>query len=202
MTKRSSLRSIPALVSTALLVTLVGCSSTTGGSTTGGSSTQGGSSASSPGPTSAGTTGSVAPPAPTQASGPVDVCKLVTSADAQAALGKPVRPAKAKSLGPTGKEGASCTYESTDFANGTANGVALTVTFFPRSAMSKSQYDDTWRTNGGKAVAGLGESAWLFAGILNIYDHGATLGVGIVSLKTEATLDKLEPIAKLALGRV
>ncbi|HEY8621940.1 MAG TPA: hypothetical protein VIM01_17900 [Dermatophilaceae bacterium] len=201
MTMRSSLRSIPALVSAALLVALVGCGSTTGGSTTGGGTT-GDSSASSPGPTSAGTTGSVAPPAPTQASGPVDVCKLVTSADAQAALGKPVRPAKTKSLGPTGKEGASCTYESTDFANGTANGVALAVTFFPHSAMSKSQYDDTWRANGGKAVAGLGESAWLFAGILNIYDHGATLGVGIVSLKTEATLDKLEPVAKLALGRV
>jgi len=54
MTMRSSLRSIPALVSAALLVALVGCGSTTGGSTTGGSttggsSTQGGSSASSPG---------------------------------------------------------------------------------------------------------------------------------------------------------
>jgi hypothetical protein len=201
MTRRSSLRPLLPLVSAVLLVTLVGCGSSTGARTAGEGTTPGGSSATTSGPTGANTTSSVTTPAPTEANGPVDACKLITSAEAQAALGKPVRAAKTKALGPNG-EGATCTYESTDFADGTANGVALTITLFPHSAMSKSEYDDVWRTNKNKAVAGLGESAWFLGGLLNIYDHGATLGVSIVSLKTEARLDKLEPVAKLALGRV
>lgn len=203
MTRRSSLRPLLPLVSAVLLVTLVGCGSSTGAGTgtAGEGTTPGGSSATTSRPTGANTTSSVTTPASSPASGPVDACRLITSAEARAALGKPVRAAKTKALGPNG-EGATCTYESTDFADGTANGVALTITLFPHSGMSKSEYDDAWRTNKHKAVAGLGESAWFLGGLLNIYDHGTTLGVSIVSLKTEATLDKVEPIAKLALGRV
>jgi hypothetical protein len=206
MTTPSKRRLLLALVSAVLLVTLVGCGSSSGesgaGATAPGSTAPGGSSAASPQPTGAGTTaGSASTPATTKATGPVDACRLITSAEARAALGKPVRAAKTKALGPNG-EGATCTYESTDFADGTANGVALTITLFPHTAMSKSEYDDAWRTNKNKAVAGLGESAWFLGGLLNIYDHGTTLGVSIVSLKTEATLAKVEPVARLALGRV
>jgi hypothetical protein len=164
MTTRSSLRPLLPWVSAALLVTLVGCGSSTGASTAGGGNTpgggstpggsaSGGTSSTSAEPTAADTTGAVAPPAPTQASGPADACKLVRSGEAKAALGKPVRAAKVTALGPKG-EGATCTYESTDFANGTADGMALAITLFPHSGMGRSQYDDAWRTTGSRLFPG------------------------------------------------
>jgi len=137
----------------------------------------------------------------TQASGPADACKLVTPDQAQAALGKPVKPAKAKSLGPAG-QGASCTYESTDFANGTSAGLALTISFFPHSSMSKSQFDKNYGGTGSRSLAGLGDSAWYLGGILNVYDHGANLSIAIVSLRAEATADQLARVARLAIQRI
>lgn len=136
-----------------------------------------------------------------QASGPADACQLVTPAEAQAALGKAVRPGKSKLLGPNG-QGASCTYETTDFANGTAAGLALTITFFPHTSMAKAQFDAAYSGNGFRAVSGLGDGAWYRGGILNVYAHGATLGVTIVSLNAEATAAQLEPVTRLALTRI
>jgi hypothetical protein len=197
-----------ALVTTVLLVTLVGCSSNSPGADVTSPTTPGNtvapvaSPAASSRPTSAGTpTRPVAAPATTGPSSPVDACRLITPAEARNALGKPVRAGKTKTLGAHG-EGATCTYESTDFADGTANGMALTITLFPHSAMSRSDWDDAWRANHHRSVAGLGESAWFLGGVLDVYDHGTTIGVSIVSLKTEATLGKVEPVARLALGRV
>jgi hypothetical protein len=210
MTIRYSLRLVPGVMSAVLLVLLVGCSSSStddvaGTAAPGGTPAPGGSSVAAPHPTGARTpTGSAASspaPATTQPTGPGDACRLVTSAEARAVLGKPVRAGKSRPLGPHG-EGATCTYESTDFADGTANGTALTITLFSHSAMSRSEWDDAWRSNKHKPVAGLGESAWFLGGVLDIYDRGTTIGVGIVSLKTEATLATVEPVARLALGRV
>jgi hypothetical protein len=137
-------------------------------------------------------------PATTSASGPGDACRLITPAEAQTALGKPVKAAKARTLG----SGANCTYESTDFANGTAAGLALTITFFPRSSMSKAQFDKTYGSNGSRAVPGLGDGSWYLGGMLNIYDHGANLSIAIVSLRAEATVDQLTPVARLAIQRI
>jgi hypothetical protein len=147
---------------------------------------------------------SAAPKGTTRASrptGPADACKLVTPAEAQAALGKPVRPSKAKQLGPSG-QGANCTYETTDFADGTAAGLALTITLFAHTSMTKAQFDTTYSGNKFTAVPGLGGSAWYRGGILNVYDHGASLGVSIVSLNAEATVAQLEPLTRLALTRI
>jgi len=148
------------------------------------------------------TSSSAAANGTTQASGPADACTLVTPAEAQAALGKPVRPAKAKAVGPAGQQGASCTYESTDFANGTSAGLALVFTVFSHSSMSQSQFDVVYSGNGSKAVPGLGDSAWFRGGMLNVYDNGANLSVAIVSLSTEATVNQLTPVARLALQRI
>jgi len=147
---------------------------------------------------------SAAPAATTRASqpssGPADACKLVSAAEAQAALGKPVRPAKAKA-GATGRS-ANCTYESTDFANGTAAGLALVITYFPHSSMTKTQFDANYGGNGSRAVTGLGDSAWYLGGMLNVYAQGANLSVTIVSLNAEATVAQLEPVARRALARI
>ncbi|MEP6598010.1 MAG: hypothetical protein ABJB98_01010 [Actinomycetota bacterium] len=201
MTIRTSVRPPLAMATAFLLVTLVGC----GGSTAGGKSAVG--------PTGAGGTSSSASAssvasdstsadATTAASGPVDACKLVTSAEAQAILGKPVRPAKTKALGPTRQEGAGCTYESTDFANGTSAGQALVISFFPHSQLSQSLFDTNYRSFGDQAVPGLGDSAWYLHGMLNVYYHGSHFSVSIVSLTAEATLAQLTPVARTAIPRI
>lgn len=173
-----------------MLLALAGC----------GNSTPNAQSAAPDGQTSPGKAGSAAAEKP---SGPPDACKLVTPAEAQAALGKPVRPAKARLVGPADGQGATCTYESTDFANGTAAGKALTITVFPRVSIKKSDWDKTWRDdNAFGAVPGLGDSAWFKGGLLNVWAHEATLSVAIVSLQTEATVGQLVPIARLALPRI
>lgn len=153
MTTRTHLRPLLPWATAALLLTLVGCSST-GASTAGGGTTPGGSSSTSAGPTAADTTGAVAPPAPTQASGPVDACKLVTSAEAKAALGKPVRAAKVTALGPEG-EGATCTYQSTDFAYGTADGMALAITLSPRAPRAGASTTTPGAPTGSRPFPGL-----------------------------------------------
>ncbi|PZS34319.1 MAG: hypothetical protein DLM58_05930 [Pseudonocardiales bacterium] len=131
-----------------------------------------------------------------------DACALVTPAEAQHTLGKPVRPAKAKTVGAIGHQGFTCTYESTDFANGTAAGLALVLTFFPKSSISKEQFDTVHSGNGAKAVPGLGDSAWYLSGMLNFYVGGASLSVSIVSLTSEAAADQLAAVARIAIQRI
>jgi hypothetical protein len=68
--------------------------------------------------------------------------------------------------------------------------------------MTKAQFDAVWSGNKYSAVPGLGDGAWYRGGLLNVYNHGASLGVAIVSLKAEATVNQLTPIARLALPRI
>lgn len=199
MTRRINGRARLPLAGAAVLVALVGCSTSTAPTDKPAQPAGSHSTGSAGGSTRAGATSR--PSAAAQASGPADACKLVTPAEAQAALGKAVKPAKAKQLGPTG-QGANCTYESTDFANGTAAGRALTITVFPHSSMSRSQFDKNYGANGSLAVPGLGDGAWYLGGVLNVYAHGANLSVAIVSLTTVATVDMLAPVTRLALQRI
>lgn len=185
------------LVLTSLLGGAVGCSSSKADKSAGparaGAGVSSGASASQP--ITAG------PSAAKAAGGKPDACRLVTAAEARAALGKAVRPAKAKAVGATGRA-ASCTYESTDFATGTSGGAALVLTLFPHSSMSKAQFDSVYSANGSRAVPGLGDGAWYLSGMLNIYAHGSNLSVSIVSLTGEATADQLAAVAKPAVQRL
>ncbi|MFN2518497.1 MAG: hypothetical protein ABR604_05535 [Jatrophihabitantaceae bacterium] len=186
------------LASTTVACLLAACTSSSSGShnaTAAGRQSSGGAIATA-------TSSSTAANGATPVGGPVDACSLVTSAEARAFLGKPVKPPKGKALGVGAVRGSSCVFQSTDFADRTAAGLALTISFFPHSTLSRSQFDKTYGDGGAKAVPGLGESAWFLGGILNVYDHGANLSVSIVSLRAEATLGQLEPVARLALGRV
>ncbi len=189
MSRPASLRPVLAVMGVALLLALTAC----------GSSTPTPKSAAPSGLASPGTTGSAGAKAQ---SGPPDACKLLTPAEAQTALGKPVRPAKAALVGPAEVQGATCTYESTDFANGTAAGKALTITLFPRVPLKQSDWDKTWADNTFQAVPGLGDSAWFKGGLLNVWAGGATLAVSVVSLQTEPTVDQLVSIARLAVPRI
>ncbi len=189
MSRPASLRPVLAVMGVALLLALAACSSSTPTSK----------SAAPSGQASAGTTGSAAAKTP---AGPPDACKLVTPAEAQTALAKPVRPAKAALVGPAEAQGASCTYETTDFATGTTAGKALTITVLPRVSIKQSDWDKTWADSGFKAVPGLGDSAWFQGVLLNVWAGGATLAVSIVSLQTEATVDQLASIARLAVPRI
>lgn len=142
------------------------------------------------------------PDASGQQRGSIDACTLLTPAEARSALGKPVKSAKAKKLGVPGQEAGSCSYESTDFANGTADGLALVFTYFPHSSMSRAVFDENFGGNGARPAPGLGESAWFSRGMLNVYAHGSSVSVSIVSLTTEASLGTLTPVARLILTRI
>lgn len=189
MSRRRGFRPALALTGVGLLLAIAGCGDSTPAATSTAPSTQ-----TSPGAASSATA---------QAKGgPPDACRLVTPAEAQSALGKPVRPAKTRLIGPAGAQGATCTSETTDFANGTAAGKALTVTFFPSVSITRSDWDKTWADNTFQAVPGLGDSAWFKGGLLNVWSGGATLAISIVSLQVEATVGQLTPIARHALSRM
>lgn len=191
-------RAMLPLTSAVLLLSLMGCS--TGTTTAAKSANPAGPPHNGPVSSSAASvTGT--PGAANQPGAPADACGLLTPAEAKAALGKPVQPARSKLVGPGG-EGASCIYRSTDFANGTSAGLALVFTVFAHSSMDKSQFDKLYSGTGSTSVAGLGDGAWYSGGMLNVYAHGAFLTVTFVSLTTEATVDQLAPVARLLLQRI
>jgi len=180
----------PALAGLALLLVVTGCEKDTPAAT---------SVTPSPSKSAVATDTETSPEAePEPDPDPDDACVLVTPAEAQSALGAAIRPGKAEKIG----QGSSCRYETTDFATGTSAGKALVVTIAPGGGLSKSDWDKTWIANKYEAVPDIGDGGWFAGGMLMVWANGDVVGVSIVSLEVEATVDQVTPIAKLALPRL
>ena len=148
------------------------------------------------------TSGPSSSPAASQTAGGFDFCRLVTLAEAQAAVGRPVKVGLSSSektvLGP----GGGCVYASIDF---TQQSQTLVNIGFYGNKISRSQFDQEVTSKvgaAGKPVSGLGEAAVYIPGVVAMFDHGSALQVQIVKDNIPSTdIALLTRLARKALER-
>jgi hypothetical protein len=92
-----------------------------------------------------------------------DACSLITSDDAQAALGEPVGPPKSRPRSMAGAEGTNCQYRSTQGSALKAKSVSLTAEYSSSDISgNENGMMDNMKTSGYKSVrqiSGVGSSA-------------------------------------------
>lgn len=135
-----------------------------------------------------------------QPAGAYDFCRLVSSAEAEAILGKPAKDARRTSskttLGPVG----SCAYLSTDY---TLKSQSIVNVIYLGNKITRAQYDQETsdlRANA-KPVAGLGESAIFIPGLIAVFDHGVAMTVQVIKGSVPADLALLTALAHKTLER-
>jgi hypothetical protein len=199
--KYTVMRSTVACV--ALALTFAACSSSSKpaanspavGSTTGSTSAASSTSA------SAASSSTSAGAASSLPSGSFDFCRLITQDEAQAAVGKPVkvgiRSSQQSPLGPVG----GCVYGSTDT---TQTSRTLVNVVFLGNKLTRALFDQQVSAKVGSAakpVAGIGEKAIYFTGIIAVFDHGIALTVQTVKDNVPGTEAVLTVLAHKALDR-
>lgn len=139
--------------------------------------------------------------APTsQGAGGYDFCQLITSAEAQAILGKPVKVKNHSSsktaLGPVG----SCAYFSTDY---TLQSQSVVNVIYLGNKITRAQYDQQVSKLGvgAKPVSGLGEAAMFIPGLIGVLDHGVGMTIQVIKNNVPADVALLTALAHTTLER-
>ena len=137
-----------------------------------------------------------------QTAGTFDFCQLVTSAEAQAAVGRPVKVGISTSeitvLGP----GGGCVYASINF---TKKLQTIVNVGFYGNRIVRSQFDQEVTSKvgaAGKPVSGLGETAIYIPGVVAVFDRGTALQIQIVKDNVPSTdIALMTKLARKALER-
>jgi hypothetical protein len=144
--------------------------------------------------------GSSRPGTATAKSGSFDFCTLITAAEAQAVVGRPVKAGHHSSttsaLGPAG----GCVYLSTDT---TTEKKTLVNVVFLGNKITRPQFDNevSSKIGNGQPVPGLGEKAIYFTGVIAVFNHGTALTVQVVQDNAPASVGVLLPLAHKAVDR-
>ena len=135
-----------------------------------------------------------------ESAGTYDFCRLVSSAEARAILGKPVKVQNHSSsktvLGPVG----SCAYFSTDY---TLKSQSVVNVIYLGNKITRAQYDQETSDLRAKAkpVAGLGEAAIFIPGIIAVFDHGVAVTIQVIKGSVPADGALLTALARKTLER-
>lgn len=135
-----------------------------------------------------------------QPAGAYDFCRLVSPAEAQAILGKPVKVQNHSSsktaLGPVG----SCAYFSTDY---TLKSQSVVNVIYLGNKITRAQYDQQISKLGAaaKPVPGLGEAAMFIPGLIGVFDHGIGMTVQVIKNSVPADGAVLTGLAHETLDR-
>jgi len=130
-----------------------------------------------------------------------DPCRLLTAAEAEAALGKPVAdPVRLEFDGPTGP-GTDCHYDSVDQSSGPAS---IHVGYFGEG-IPRADWEAAQRADGLEEVSGAGEIAFFDEddATLEVYDAGRWIQLQMInSERFDETLAILVDVAGNALERI
>lgn len=123
-----------------------------------------------------------------------DPCKLLVQADADKLFGHPANPGKSN----FGSNSASCTYTS-----GSGDILAVNVLYEDQAAKDSNDYTSV-RTSDTQPVAGLGDDAYYNKAfwLLTVAKGHWMVSVNANLGGTNQALDKLTPLAQLALQRL
>lgn len=139
--------------------------------------------------------------APTLPGGSFDFCRLITSDEAQAAAGKPVKTGhRSSSTSPLGPVG-GCVYLTKDTSTTSRS---LVNVVFLGNKLTRALFDQQVTAKVGsqaQPVPGLGEKAIYFTGIIAVFDHGIALTVQIVKDNVPGSVATLTGLAHKALDR-